>query len=277
VGAWRKLAGGVVAAVLVAGLFPTFRAMVNGASAQPTLVAAPVPRADNPLVAATRASQAAPSGALRVLLVGNSVADLLAPAFEALATSPPLAVLDESVDGCGFPPDLTRVNARLPGGRTFPQPLCDPFWEPEVIARFRPDIVFWIVSDPLGTGGTYRGHHVRPCTEPYDSLYRKRLRQEVAVLGARGARVVIPTEPYSRYLGTANYDWATDCQNSDRRAVAKQTGALLVDLFGYICPKGECRVKQDGVTLRPDGLHFAGPGGEIVARWLLDQVETVSQ
>ena len=39
-----------------------------------------------------------------------------------------------------------------------------------------------------------------------------------------------------------------------------------------VCPDGKCRVKQDGVVLRPDGLHYQGPGGVIVARWLMSQV-----
>ena len=84
---------------------------------------------------------------------------------------------------------------------------------------------------------------------------------------------MIPTEAYSRYLGVANYDRATDCQNNARRVVAKATGAQLVDLFAYVCPRGTCRATQDGVTLRPDGLHYKGRGGELIAQWLFDQVK----
>jgi peptidoglycan/LPS O-acetylase OafA/YrhL len=225
-----------------------------------------------PLTGATRARERAPAGAVRVLLVGNSVAHLLAPGFSSIHTSPPLAVLDASVLGCGFPPEVTDVHIRLPNAMVVPQPPCDPAWESGVIERFRPNIVFWIVSDVSGAGGTYRGRHTKPCTEPYDSLYEARLTQEVAILGARGARVVIPTEAYSRYLGLAHYDGATACQNRIRHRVAASTPAELVDLFGYICPGGKCRVKENGVTLRPDGLHYQGAGAQIVAKWLIDQV-----
>ena len=67
-------------------------------------------------------------------------------------------------------------------------------------------------------------------------------------------------------------DDAFDCNNRLRRKVAAATSAQLVDLFSYICRNGKCRGKQDGVTLRPDGLHYSGRGGEIIAQWLIDQV-----
>jgi hypothetical protein len=79
------------------------------------------------------------------------------------------------------------------------------------------------------------------------------------------------TEAYPRYL-FADEDRPADCENRLRHEVARSTGVQLVDLFGYICPGGKCREKQDGVTLRPDGEHYEGEGGRIVASWLLDQV-----
>jgi hypothetical protein len=40
--------------------------------------------------------------------------------------------------------------------------------------------------------------------------------------------------------------------------------------MGFVCPHGPlCREQIDGQILRPDGVHFDGPGGQIVARWLL--------
>jgi hypothetical protein len=266
----RKGAWTLAGLVLVVGLFPTFRAMLRGPQA--ASVPPPVTSKANPLTAAIRADRAAPAGAIRVLLVGNSVATYLATSFRATRTRSPLSVLDESVEGCGFPPSLTDVQIKLPSGTSMAQPPCDPWWEPEVIARYKPSIVFWIVSDPLRTGGTYQGHHVRPCDKTYDALYRRQLMHEIATLRAGGARVVITTEAYSRYLGIKEHDGATDCQNRIRREVARSTGAQFVDLFEYICPHGECRTKQDGVVLRPDGLHYSGAGGLIVAQWLMDQV-----
>jgi len=39
-----------------------------------------------------------------------------------------------------------------------------------------------------------------------------------------------------------------------------------------MCPSSTCRTKQDGVVLRPDGQHYEGAGGKIVAQWVIDQV-----
>ena len=52
--------------------------------------------------------------------------------------------------------------------------------------------------------------------------------------------------------------------------------AQFVDLFSYVCPQGKCREQQDGVTLRPDGVHYTGAGANIVARWLIDQARQSS-
>lgn len=265
---WEGRVFVVACAALAVGLFPTVRAMVRGTHAA-AIAPVKAPSGLGPLAKAIEADRAAPPNAVRVLLVGNSVAHELTPGFEAAQSRAPLWVLDESVDGCGFPPVLTDVQIKLPNGMSIGQPLCDPQWEQAVIARYKPEIVFWIVTDPLSTGGTFAGHHVQPCDKTYDALYREQLASEVRRLSAGGARVVITTAAYSRYLQIKGNDRATDCQNRIRREV---TGAQHVDLFGYICPHGQCRSRQDGVLLRPDGLHYSGAGGVIVAQWLLDQV-----
>jgi hypothetical protein len=132
--------------------------------------------------------------------------------------------------------------------------------------------VIWIVGDAASGGLRYHGRAVGSCAEPYDSLYLRSLRHEVAVLGSHDAKVVITTEAYARIFGATDADRATDCNNRLRREVASQTGAQLVDLFGYICPHRQCRTEQNGVTLRPDGQHYEGRGGRLVAKWLIDQI-----
>ena len=41
---------------------------------------------------------------------------------------PDAVVLDESVEGCGFPPELTDVQITLPNGQKMGQPPCDAAW-----------------------------------------------------------------------------------------------------------------------------------------------------
>jgi peptidoglycan/LPS O-acetylase OafA/YrhL len=214
----------------------------------------------------------APPSLERVMVVGNSVAYLLGKSFEDLDTKPHLAVFDAGVLGCTFPPEVNVPNLTLPDGATWKATPCDPPWETDVVHQFRPQVVFWIVSNPTGAGGTYLGQHVEPCSRLWDSLYQQSLRREVQILGATGAKVVITTAAYSRLFGLHFNDHATDCDNQLRRQVATETGTQLIDLYAYTCPQGQCPAEQNGITLRPDGLHYAGPGGEIVARWMLGHV-----
>jgi len=116
------------------------------------------------------------------------------------------------------------------------------------------------------------GHWLLPCSAQYAALFRQRLRDEIAKLRSTGAKVVITTAAYSRYFLHGSDD-PVKCENPLRREVAAATGAQLVDLFEYVCPRGQCRWEQNGVILRIDGLHYKGAGGRIVARWLIDQVD----
>ena len=252
---------------LAIGLVAALLAGTHGARTHDTVASAA-----GEIDAATLARKAAPPDAQRIMVVGNSVAYDLGLAFRQLHATPPVALFNAAVPACNFPREII-VQAAAAVGR-FHRPPCHPSWEAGVIERFRPDVVFWIVSDPANRGLRYHGHFVKPCEEPYDSVYKRDLREEITRLGARGAKVVVTTEAYIRVYGAENVDHATDCDNRLRHTVAAETGAQLVDLFEYTCPHGECRGSENGVTLRPDGQHYHGPGGKIVARWLLNQVRS---
>ena len=222
---------------------------------------------------ARNAARSAPSKATRVLVVGNSVGYFMAIAMRDLHTSPPLAVFNGAYEACTFPPEITEERLTTPEGATVIKPTirCDPSWESSVIAAFRPDVVFWIVSGASPAPQRYRDQWLLPCGSTYESLYERSLKREVGVLGAHGAKVVVTTAAYPFVFAGAPHSY-DDCDNRLRRKVAAETGAKLADLFEYVCPRNECRERQDGVLLRPDGLHYEGGGGAIVARWLIDQV-----
>ncbi|HEY5011348.1 MAG TPA: acyltransferase [Acidimicrobiia bacterium] len=260
----RKLTPAIALGLVIA-LFAT----TNGASS-PVAGSTPSNGKTVELAAAIR-KNAAPPGSRRVLLVGNSTAYYIGPAFEAIHTNPPLAVFNASVTACTFPPQIIGQTVKMRNGARVRRLPCDPPWEAAVVKAFLPQVVFWMDDDPPHGGGTYLGRRIDPCSQAYDSLYQRTLTREVAVLAAAGAKVVITTSAYSGIVGYADYR-ADDCQNALKRAVAAHTGAQLVDLANFICPHRRCRKKQDGITLRPDEYHYYGPGGEIVAKWLIDQV-----
>jgi hypothetical protein len=117
----------------------------------------------------------------------------------------------------------------------------------------------------------YRGRWLDTCSPEYAAIYKSAVRDEITRLGASGAKVVFTTEVYPRYL-FADEDRPTDCENKLRREVAAQTRVNFVDLNAYICPNGKCRGKENGVVLRVDGEHYKGAGGQLVFKWLYDQV-----
>ena len=117
---------------------------------------------------------------------------------------------------------------------------CDEQWDTE-LAQFRPNIVLWIVS-PDTLESLYNGRWTRLCEPDFDRDYRSDLERAVRRLGATGARVVLTTAAYTRYVFyDPENDRLLDCDNRIRRDVARKTGVQLVDLFTYTCPDGECR------------------------------------
>lgn len=239
-----------------------------------TIAAPPPPAASltGLQAAAAKAARHAPRGATRIMVVGNSVAHFLASAMKQTRATPPVAVLDATVLGCEFPPQVVTV-ARAPGGAGLAQSTpCGPASEVGALATFRPAVAVWIPADLYGVGGLYSGKKVSPCSPQYDSLYSSALRREVARLGVRGTKVVLTTQAYPRTDYLVNNDHAIDCDNAAVRQVATATHSQLIDLFAYVCPNGRCRTTQQGVVLRVDGMHYEGAGGSIVAAWILGQI-----
>jgi peptidoglycan/LPS O-acetylase OafA/YrhL len=255
---WRKLVPAIAAALAVL-------LAVSTANAQPLQK---VSILKNPLRAATQAYNDAPPGAERVMIVGDSVAFFLAQAAQNVTVSRPLAIFNAGVEGCGFPTGVTRAKYHSSNGvkLNWVKGMCDPPWEDGAIQRFKPTLVFWVVSGPADAM-QYGGHWYDTCSSAWAPLYERALKHEIARLQAGGAKVVLTNAVYPRYL-FADSDRDTDCENQLRNIAVQDTGAQLIDLNGYICPNRQCRTTQNGVVLRVDGEHFKGPGGRMVFKWL---------
>jgi hypothetical protein len=89
-----------------------------------------------------------------------------------------------------------------------------------------------------------------------------------------GARVSLTTNAYTKYDSERRDDRErVDCVNEIVRDVARANGAEVIDLFGFVCPDApECREQIDGRVLRPDFVHYSDRGGELVARWVLEEM-----
>ncbi len=213
-----------------------------------------------------------PAAPARVMVVGDSGAYFMGPLLEAAA--PQVEVLQRGVVGCGI------ANA---GGGSWSEGfgfLADPEGCEEWPARwsadaeqFRPDVVLVLLGWPGIGDRDLDGARRHPCDPVFDAYYEDRLELAVESAGAGGGDVTLVTVPYP--VGDAGSALAVervDCLNQSTTSVAARTGASVLDLAGWLCPTTECRREIDGQELRPDGVHFDGPGGEVVAGWILDRL-----
>src|SRR5581483_2078725 len=134
--------------------------------------------------------------AQRLMIVGNSVADLLSDGFKALTVDPPLAVFNGAVASCIFPSGVTRIRNALEHVSPGQVVDCATYWDKDV-HEFRPDLVLLVLGD-FGDGAYERnGHWIEPCTAEFDDWYRAELQSAVTTLGSTGARVVLTTAAYA--------------------------------------------------------------------------------
>ena len=85
--------------------------------------------------------------------------------------------------------------------------------------------------------------------------------------------MVITTAAYFRtYDANLANDRYVDCDNRVRRQVAAATGAPLIDLFARTCHGSVCPKYENGIKLRPDGLHYEGAGARADRDWLVTQL-----
>ncbi|HEX9258564.1 MAG TPA: acyltransferase family protein, partial [Acidimicrobiales bacterium] len=218
------------------------------------------------------------AGNQRVLIVGDSVALTVGAGAEKVGPSMHVDVLNRGFLGCG----LSRADGevRLRDGQVVTEHEdCHNWptrWASELEA-FRPTAALlllgaWDLADRR-RGGEWQ----HPCQADFDSWYTGEAREALRVLAGTGAAVSVTTLPYIRgdVLGLAKgeVDDRVDCLNRSLREAVTGSSATLVALDQWVCPAGKCVAKVDGETLRPDGVHYDGPGGPIVARWLLGQLQ----
>jgi len=223
-----------------------------------------------------QAVRARRSDATRVLVVGNSVAYSLArDGFARVPTARPTEVVNDGISSCDFPPSrLVRdVHVSEPS-RPFD---CTASWR-MAVRTFDPEVAILALGDVHQQRYLLGGRWLSECDPAFASHFVAALDAGVAQLAARGAHVVLTTAAYSTLLGgeAANAPVRADtkCVNTLIRLYASSHPRIqLVDLQRYVCPmRDRCLDTMRGAPLRPDGVHYRGPGAQIVARWVFAQV-----
>ena len=229
----------------------------------------------------------------KVILFGDSVALTLGPGFKAggdengdndVSARNGLAVWNQAVIFCELVSAPRREKDKeLPASDTcaswpteWKQTIDD--WQPDLTVL---QVGAWEIYDRK-----IDGQWVTFGTPEYDAILEPTLQKAVDVLGSTGKPVVLLTTPhFERNDGVSPEEWTqNDHSRTDhfnevvRRVAAANPGRVhVVDFGAWLCPPGEgCRDTIDGVTMRPDGLHFEDPGAQKAAEWLAPQLRAIA-
>jgi peptidoglycan/LPS O-acetylase OafA/YrhL/lysophospholipase L1-like esterase len=233
-----------------------------------------------PAVSATPPGE---TGPVRVLVVGDSVADSLAPGLERAAPAQGMVVWNAAVDGCGITQDVGEQHV---WGWQRPGSACSPGWRqrwPLQVSQFNPDVVVMLLGTDDAFDRRVNGQEIDFDSLEGDEITRTELQDAVSTLSASGARVVALTTPYNvigwpRQIRLArsayNPAWVNRW-NDDLRSVATRNPATttIVDFNRFLCPEGKWTDSINGVRVREvDKMHLSAEGADLSADWLAPQL-----
>lgn len=206
--------------------------------------------------------EAAGERALRVLVLGDSGAKFLGAQMRHTQRDGLEMVAERGVGSCSL---LLGADRALDDGGVERATSCADRWVKDV-RELRPDVTLVVL------GGAFLTE--RACDDTFEAAYAARLDALLAAMGASAGRVVLARIP----LPMGRWRWGdvegrVRCLNTLLDAAAARHGLSTVDLHRFVCPSLACDDARAGAPMRPDGLHFDGAGGRVVARFVWDEIE----
>jgi peptidoglycan/LPS O-acetylase OafA/YrhL/lysophospholipase L1-like esterase len=222
-----------------------------------------------------RRSSTEVAGAPSAVYIGDSVAYSLGQAVVSDPAAYQVNPVNLASVGCEFAVDGRVV--RFPDGGTRPAKPCRDAMLAATVDE-DPDVVVLAVGSPflqetIDVDGTFRD----PCQQEYRNVMRELYEDLASKVTADGAVLLVGTIVPRTLMAPTNERERVGCFNDVVRAVAEEDPAVeVLDLAGFVCPDGVCRGEVDGERIRPDGLHFTGPGGQTVSAWVAEQVRVAA-
>ena len=226
----------------------------------------------------------APGEAVRVLVIGDSVAQTIALWIRDDAARSGIALSDHAVLGCG----IVRGGPHRYFGATEEQPAACEDWPAQwqaAVEREQPHVVFLVVGRWEVMDRVHDGAWTAIGDRRFDDYLRSELERAVTILTSTGARLAIATAPYYRRGERPDGGiWPEDAEprvdrfNELVRAVAADHPGIVtvVELNARTTSMpGTYTRDVDGVRLRTDGVHFGRQGGAFLAPWLLPQLRAL--
>ena len=211
------------------------------------------------------------AGAVRLLMVGDSVTWSLVEGYDPRAT-PGLRPWATTTLGCALDPYTEAVGSE----RYEPGPSCAAAraaW-PAVAQAAHPQLALIMPGLAEMYDRVVNGEVVRLGTPAFEQALFAQF--DAAIRNSGATRAALVTAPCRRLpdngtdpqIGVMNDLGRLATLNDLVRAyVSRHPGVGLVDLDGYVCPHGY-QDAMDGVVLRSDGMHFSPRGAALVWGWL---------
>ena len=220
----------------------------------------------------------------KVLIAGDSVALTLGYWLDPKRDTRGVQLRTEATLGCG----LTGGTVHSEGNDLPTRDECAgwPLRWRKTVDEYHPSVAVVLVGAWDVVDHRIDGDLLTVGTDAWVVYMTHQLDVATEVLSARGARVVLMTSPCFAQpdSGLAGFPERSEAArvhvlNDVLRRYAKSHRARvsLVDLHGFLCPKGEYTPTVAGVNARdPDGTHLSPEGARVVWRWLSGQLRNAA-
>ncbi len=295
-GSQLRVTAPATAAATATPIAPATAASSTSSAAVPAAAAVDSPTTTAPSYLAPALAATRDTRPVKVLLVGDSVAGSLGVGLAEEAKQYDVQVANEGTPGCSL---AMQNEIKVLFYTVTPDAPCDVRNDPDSLLNswrrwvdaYNPDVVVYVARGETfdqEVGGQWQN-----LGEPsFDSYLAGRFRQAVAVLGSKGATVVLATTPYYD-SGTAptGAPWPEDdpsrvqVDNATMREVANTTPAgtngsrvYVFDLNAAVSPGATYSPTVGPVNVRcADGVHFTQSGGIFVGLKLAPELAALGQ
>ncbi|MFN8034392.1 MAG: acyltransferase family protein [Acidimicrobiia bacterium] len=290
----RGRAGLTVAPAALAVCAVAVLLSTSGAVAPATVYAAPaaaiVPKLPPATTSSTRPTLATESrdaapGAIvpdpavhRIALVGDSVADSLAPGLEHFLGPLGIDLVRGAVDGCPVANGFSLDDQGNPFAWSANCVKVVPDFQRRLVEQQRPDLVLWLSTWETAERRV-NGRWLHFGSPEGDAALLQSMDETWTRLTARGAKVVVlvPAPRAPNDYGPAprsGADQIDHLQDLLRQFARRHPDSVrLVELQPIVCPGGfPCPETVSGLRLRPDGGHFTAETAIWAAQRILPEV-----
>jgi peptidoglycan/LPS O-acetylase OafA/YrhL len=224
---------------------------------------------------------------VRLLLVGDSMAEDLGENWQSVAAHYGIALHNSGLQGCGLTPTgEVMITGRVQTDEMaafVPVPCANwPELWAEQTEQLHPEVAAMLFGPFEIRDHLLHGQWVHIGMPVYDRLEVAHLERAVSILSSHGAKVVFLTSPYfNEGEQLDGSPWPEDNPKRVdrwntllREVAARHPGTVtVIDLGGHLSPGGRFADEVHGVAVRsPINIHITQAGALYLAPWLFPQI-----